>query len=63
MASLAESNSYLQNKEIRRKMVAENTFDSSVFERASPRSLESRVGQSSDKRRSKASTKKLCKAP
>ncbi len=58
MASLAQSNAYLRDKKARQMMVAKNTFDSSVFEGASPRSLAVRVFQLSSKRRSKASAKK-----
>jgi len=63
MASLSESNEYLRNREARHRMVGENTFDSSVFEGASPSSLGERVKyQSSGNRRSKASAKKQDKA-
>jgi len=62
MASLADSNPYLKNSEKRRAMIAKNTFDSSVFEGASPRSLGVRAHQISDTRRSKATVKKRVKA-
>lgn len=58
MASLADSNPYLRSKEKRRTMVAKNTFDSSVFEGASPSSLGVRAYQLSSNRRSNASAKK-----
>ena len=61
MASLAESNPYLRDCEQRHVMVAENTFDSSVFEGASPRSLSKRAPHLVTKRRSRASTKKQVK--
>ena len=62
MASLAESNMYLKNREARCRMVAENTFGSSVFEDASTSSLAAREYQDSGNRRSKASAKKQDKA-
>ena len=39
MTSLARSNPYLRKREDRERMVAENTYDSAIFEGASARSL------------------------
>lgn len=61
MASLADSNPYLRDSEQRHTMVTENTFNSSVFEGASPRSVTKRVLHLVARRRSKASAKKQVK--
>lgn len=61
MASLATSNKYLKNRKRLLKMIGENSYDSAVFEGASPRSL--KTGHcSSSSRRSIAASKKATRS-
>jgi hypothetical protein len=61
MASLAETNPYIRDPEMRRRLLEEDALDSSVFEGA--RGLKpSSAHPETDKRRSIASRKKPVKA-
>ena len=61
MASLAETNPYIRDPEMRRRLLEEDALDSSVFEGA--RGLKPSSAQNPpDKRRSMASRKRSAKA-
>ena len=59
MASLAKSNKYLKDRGSLLRMLAENTYDSAVFEGASHRAL--KAGQTAPKRRRIATSKKAAR--
>jgi len=60
MASLSETNPYLRDKDKLAQTVARNTYDSSVFEGASPRAL-SKL-RAASKSRSRARSKNTAKS-
>jgi hypothetical protein len=60
MASLAKSNKYLKDRGSLLRMIEENTYDSAVFEGASPRAL--KAGQAAPKRRCIAASKKAVRS-
>ena len=62
MASLAETNPYLKDRKKMLEMIARNTYDSAVFEGASPRSLKA-IGYEPSPRGRTARSKKRAKSP